>query len=55
MNASPITTWEGAEAYYTFADNPTALMIILSLSIAATVGTIIATIKHENETFIDYK
>ncbi|MGB0204280.1 MAG: hypothetical protein ACPF9K_04420 [Neptuniibacter sp.] len=55
MNASPITTWEGAEAYFTFADSPTAMMIILSLSIAATIGTIIATIKHENDTFIDYK
>ena len=22
MNTSPITSWEGAEAYFTFADSP---------------------------------
>lgn len=55
MNVSPITTWEGAEAYFTFADNPTAMMIILVLAIVATVGTVVATIKHENDTYIDYK
>ncbi len=55
MNTSPITTWEGAEAYFTFADSPVAMMIILSLAVAATVGTIIASIKHENDTYIDYK
>lgn len=55
MNASPITSWDGAAAYFTFADSPAAMMIILLLSIAATVGTIVATIKHENSTYIDYK
>jgi hypothetical protein len=55
MNASPITTWEGAEAYFTFADNPTAMVIILGLSVVATIGAVIATIIHENETYIDYR
>lgn len=55
MNASPITTWEGAEAYFTFADSPAALMVILALAVGATVGAIIATIRHENHTYIDYK
>lgn len=55
MNTSPITTWEGAEAYFTFADSPAAMMVVLSLAIAATVGVIVATIKHENQTYIDYK
>lgn len=55
MNASPITTWEGAEAVFTFADNPTAMTVILSLAVAVTVATIIASIKHENDTYIDYK
>ena len=41
MNASPITTWEGAEAYFTFANNPTALAIILGLSVVVTVGVIV--------------
>jgi len=55
MNASPITTWEGAEAYFTFADSPTTLAIILGLSVVVTVGVIIASIKHENKTYIDYQ
>ena len=55
MNVSPITTWEGAEAVFTFADTPPAIMIILSLSMAVTLGTIIASVKHENNTYIDYK
>jgi F0F1-type ATP synthase membrane subunit a len=55
MNASPITSWDGAEAYFTFADNPAAMAIILALSVAVTVGVIIASIKHEKDTYIDYK
>jgi hypothetical protein len=38
-----------------FADSPTAIMIILCLAAAVTVGTIIASIKHEQDTYIDYK
>lgn len=55
MNTSPITSWEAAEAYFTFAHSPVAMGIILTLAIAATVGTVVATIIHENKTFIDYK
>lgn len=55
MNASPITSWDGVEAYFTFADSPTAMMIILGLAALVTVGAIISSIKHENNTYIDYK
>lgn len=55
MNASPITSWDGAEAVFTFADNPAAIMIILGLSVVVTVGTIIASAIHENSTYVDYK
>jgi hypothetical protein len=55
MNASPITTWEGAEAYFTFADSPAAMMFILGLAVAATIAVIIASVVHENSTYIDYK
>lgn len=54
MNASPITSWEGAEAYFTFADNPTAIGLILTLAVIVTVGAIVATIRHENHSYIDY-
>lgn len=55
MNASPITSWEGVTAYFTFANNPTAISIILTLSVLATLGIIVASVVHENKTYIDYK
>jgi hypothetical protein len=55
MNVSPITTWEGAEAYFTFADKPGAIIVILALAVLVTVGAIVATVKHENSTYIDYQ
>lgn len=53
--ASPITSWEGAEAIFTFADKPGMVGLILVISIAVTVFAIIASIKHENESYVDYK
>ncbi|MCB5162829.1 hypothetical protein [Marinomonas algarum] len=55
MNASPITSWEGATAYFTFANNPTMMSIILTLSVLVTVGIIVASVVHENKTYIDYQ
>jgi hypothetical protein len=51
MNGSPITAWEGAEAYFTFADSPGILAIILILAVAATFGTILYGGKHEAEAY----
>jgi hypothetical protein len=53
--ASPITSWEGAEAIFTFADQPAMVSLILILAIAVTIFAIVATVKHENESYIDYK
>lgn len=55
MNASPITSWEGATAYFTFADNPTAIGFILTLSIIVCAAVIGYSFYHENHTYIDYK
>ncbi|GAB6070981.1 hypothetical protein JCM30760_20780 [Thiomicrorhabdus hydrogeniphila] len=55
MNASPITTWEGATAYFTFADSPLAMGIILGLAVLVTVGVIVYNFYHESKTYIDYK
>ena len=52
---SPIQSWEGVEAYFTFADSPFMIGLILIISIVATVGAIVSTIKHENESYADYK
>lgn len=52
--ASPITTWEGAEVIFTFADKPGMISLILIISIIATVCAIVATIRHESHSYIDY-
>lgn len=51
MNSSPITTWEGAQAYFTFADNPTAIWVFFILSVLVTVGVLASAVAHENESF----
>lgn len=48
MNTSPITTWEGATAYFTFADSPAMLAVILMVAVAACLYTIGSMVKHEN-------
>lgn len=52
--ASPISSWEGAEAIFTFADKPGVMALILTVSIVVTVYAIVATIRHENHSYIDY-
>ncbi len=49
MNTSPITTWEGAEAYFTFADKPALLVLFVLAGIAACVWTIVSMAKHETK------
>lgn len=44
MNASPIDSWEGAEAYFTFADRPVVIGLILLAAVVVTVWAIVATI-----------
>jgi hypothetical protein len=51
MNTSPITTWDGAAAYFTFADKPIVMYLILAAAIVVTFGTIIMAAIHEVEAF----
>ncbi len=48
MNSAPITTWEGAGAYFTFADNPFVLAIALAGAVAVCLYTIVSMVQHEN-------
>ena len=48
MNSSPITTWEGATAYFTFADSPTILAIILAAAVVSCLYAIVSMVQHEN-------
>jgi hypothetical protein len=51
MDASPITSWEGAEAYFTFADKPGVLYVILAVAVILCFGTIVKAGIHEIEAF----
>ncbi|MFT6154054.1 MAG: hypothetical protein ACJA0E_000498 [Bermanella sp.] len=46
-----ITTWENATAYFTFADNPAALVFFALGSAGIVIGLIATIIQHENEAF----
>ncbi len=51
MNSSPITSWEGAQAYFTFADSPGAIWVFFILAVLVTAGVLASAISHENESF----
>ncbi len=48
---SSITTWENVSAYFTFADNPFALVLFAIGTAAIIAGLIISIIRHENAAF----
>jgi len=54
MNASPIKSWEGVEAYFTFADKPAVVMLILVAAVVFTVYAIISAFVHESDSYQDY-
>ena len=54
MNASPITSWEGAEAYFTFADKPAVVMLILVVSVVFTIYAVVSAFSHESDSYQDY-
>ncbi len=54
MNASPITSWEGAEAYFTFADKPGVIYLILAVAVAFTAYAIVSAFIHESDSYQDY-
>ena len=51
MHTSPITTWDGAAAYFTFADKPAVLYVILAAAAIICFGTIVMAAIHETEAF----
>ena len=53
MNTSPIAAWEGAEAYFTFADKPALLLAIALAGIAVCVWTIYSMAVHESKSAKD--
>jgi hypothetical protein len=55
MNGSPITSWEGVEAYYTYADSPFMIAAFLVLTCAVVVGVLINSARHETVAFKGYE
>ena len=51
MDTSPITAWEGAAAYFTFADKPAVIYLILAVAVILCFATIIKANIHETEAF----
>jgi hypothetical protein len=51
MSGSPVTSWDGAEAIYTFADKPALIALFLVLTAVVVVGAIIHSAKHETKAF----
>lgn len=47
MDSSPITAWQHATAYFTFANHESVVVLVLLASIVATVFVIGGIMKHE--------
>ena len=46
----PTNSWEGVDAYFTWADSPGMLVLITLVTAAICLGIIIAAARHESET-----
>ena len=53
MNTAPLTSWEGAEAYFTFADKPALLVLFTLIGVGVCVYTIASMAIHENKAYKD--
>ena len=51
MNASPITSWEGVSAYFTYADNPFVIGLCFVAAVGVFAGLIGTIIHHEASAF----
>lgn len=48
---SPITTWEGASAVFTFADSPMGVAISLTAAVGIYLYLNLSIMRHEKECF----
>ncbi|MDQ0467526.1 hypothetical protein [Labrys wisconsinensis] len=53
MTSSPITSWDGATAYFTFADRPAVLALICLAAAAVCVYAIASMVRHETERYAE--
>lgn len=48
---SPIDSWEGVTAYFSFANNEAVMLLFLILAMAMTVLTIVVSVVHERSSY----
>ncbi|WP_158738140.1 hypothetical protein [Alteribacillus sp. YIM 98480] len=53
MNTSPITSWEGAEAYFTFGPGSLGIAVSFLAAISLFVLFISTMVRHENRSFAE--
>ena len=46
----PANSWEGVDAYFTWADSPGMLVLITLVTACVCLGVIISAARHESET-----
>ncbi len=46
----PANSWEGVDAYFTWADSPFMLVLITLVTACVCLGIIISAARHESET-----
>ncbi|HZG88553.1 hypothetical protein [Paenibacillus sp.] len=51
MNTSPVTSWEGAEAYFTFGPNSFGVWLSVVLGVALFAAFIVYSMRHEKHSF----
>lgn len=51
MNTAPFESWDGVEAYFTYADSPAMMMLLLLGSVVVTFGVIILAAVHEKKAY----
>ena len=49
---SPISSWEGVQAYFTSASSPGLLMFWVALVAVAVIGAVVHTVMHEEKAVV---
>lgn len=55
MNSAGFTSWEGVEAYFTFAQSPGMIQFWFWLMVVLCIIPILSAIKHENKVEREYR
>ena len=54
FNSSPITSWEGAEAIFTYADSPMGMAVCFWIMAAMLVVPLVVSFRAEEKAEIEY-